>query len=484
MNFSQKNVSRIGVLLILVMVFTIISLPDQTYAAAKKKKVKSITFTNATNTVKVIKKGKKVKLKVKVSPAKASKKMRFTTSNKKIATVSKKGTIKAKKKGSCYITAYAKDGSKKKKRIKVIVGSPTTKITVTGSDNIIMNGNSLQLKVTTSPKKPSYKTLTWKSSNTKVATVSSKGKVKYKKDGNCTITAYAKDGSGIKGKFKVTTATIKKNEAKFIAHRGFSSMAPENSQKAFALAGSNGFDGTECDVWQVDRDIKVITPSEGDEDETTSEPSIETVDDFVVFHDYNLQDLTGIDKNINEMKFDQLIDTTLVGGNNVNKYQGYKIPSFEQYLDWMMIAPYNNARPIIEIKSNSKAPFTKEGTDKILDMLEERDLVDKVTIIAFSDKVLENIEQSRIEDNLPDIHMMLLTNDTGTTLDKQIDWAKDKGIDGLSLHKNSLTADVSKKIHENDMEVGVFTLTSQRQAYTYIREMDADWVTSDYKLWR
>ena len=44
----------------------------------------------------------------------------------------------------------------------------------------------------------------WKSSNTKVATVTSKGVVKAKKAGTVTITATAKDGSGKKATCKVT----------------------------------------------------------------------------------------------------------------------------------------------------------------------------------------------------------------------------------------------------------------------------------------
>lgn len=62
---------------------------------------------------------------VKASEVKKSKKIRkhravaYESSNEKIATVSKKGVIKAKKKGNCYIYAYAQNG--KFKKIKVTV---------------------------------------------------------------------------------------------------------------------------------------------------------------------------------------------------------------------------------------------------------------------------------------------------------------------------------------------------------------------------
>ena len=43
----------------------------------------------------------------------------------------------------------------------------------------------------------------WTTSNKKIATVNSKGKVTARKKGTVTITAKAKDGSGKKGTFKI-----------------------------------------------------------------------------------------------------------------------------------------------------------------------------------------------------------------------------------------------------------------------------------------
>ncbi|MDD6465923.1 MAG: Ig-like domain-containing protein [Coprococcus sp.] len=65
-------------------------------------------------------------------------------------------------------------------------------------------GKKQTLKATVTPKKASSKAVVWKSSNKKVATVTSKGVVKAKKAGTATITATAKDGSGKKATCKVT----------------------------------------------------------------------------------------------------------------------------------------------------------------------------------------------------------------------------------------------------------------------------------------
>ncbi|MBO5328943.1 MAG: Ig-like domain-containing protein, partial [Anaerotignum sp.] len=56
------------------------------------------------------------------------------------------------------------------------------------------------------PENANDTTVTWKSSNTKYATVNAKGEVKTKKKGagkTVTITATANDGSGVKATIKV-----------------------------------------------------------------------------------------------------------------------------------------------------------------------------------------------------------------------------------------------------------------------------------------
>ena len=74
---------------------------------------KSITLkAGKTKKIKPILKSKK---KVKTHIAK----FRYESSNKKVATVTKKGVIKAKKKGSCTIYVYAQNGLCKTVKVKV-----------------------------------------------------------------------------------------------------------------------------------------------------------------------------------------------------------------------------------------------------------------------------------------------------------------------------------------------------------------------------
>lgn len=82
-----------------------------------------------------------------------------------------------------------------------------TKIKVSGSAKKAKAGDKIKLTATVSPKNAKNWAVTWKSSNSKYATVNAKGVVTVKKAGSgktITITATAKDGSKTKAKFKIT----------------------------------------------------------------------------------------------------------------------------------------------------------------------------------------------------------------------------------------------------------------------------------------
>ena len=183
---------------------SILTVPDVEVSAATGK-VKSVAVTNLPAKQLTLKKGKTFTLKSKVTvTGKASKKVTYKTSNKKIATVNAKGKITAKKKGTAKIYVISKADKKKKCTITVTVGTPVTKVKLNKTKSTMTVGKKQTLKATVTPKKASSKAVVWKSSNTKVATVTSKGVVKAKKAGTVTITATAKDGSGKKATCKVT----------------------------------------------------------------------------------------------------------------------------------------------------------------------------------------------------------------------------------------------------------------------------------------
>ncbi len=156
--------------------------------------------------------GKTHTLKAEVLPSNASnKKVTWSSSDKKVATVSKSGKITAKKPGTATITVKTKSGGYKatcKITVKKYVKLKSFKLNKTSLS--IQNGKSYTLKGVFSPSNASVKDLTWKSSDKSIATVSSKGVVKGIKPGKCIITCKSK----ATGKTVKCTVTVKKVKVK------------------------------------------------------------------------------------------------------------------------------------------------------------------------------------------------------------------------------------------------------------------------------
>lgn len=181
-------------------------------ANAATKKPKKIYLKATSTTVDI--KGK-VKVSVyKTKPSKASKSVKWKSSNKKVATVSKSGYVTGKKKGTVKITATSKKNKRAKKTIKIKVTNLKAKyVKMSKTSAILFPNDKTTLKATVKGSAGFYNQgVTWKSSNTSVATVDKKGNVIAKKAGKATITATEKGGSK-KATCAITVSGIKVDKA-------------------------------------------------------------------------------------------------------------------------------------------------------------------------------------------------------------------------------------------------------------------------------
>lgn len=114
-------------LITLTVLLTVTLCVPGTAEAASSKAVKSVVLKigdkKVTKKTYTLAKGKTASLKVSVNPSKAKKSVSFKSSNKKIATVSKKGKVTAKKTGTAKltVTVKGKNGKKKTTYVKVKV---------------------------------------------------------------------------------------------------------------------------------------------------------------------------------------------------------------------------------------------------------------------------------------------------------------------------------------------------------------------------
>ena len=127
--------------------------------------------------------------------------VKWTSSNEAVVTVDAAGKLTAKAAGKAIITAITSDGNVMY-CIVTVENIKVSKITITTTtSNKIATGKKVTLKATVTPSNAYNKGVTWKSSNTKVATVVT---TKKKMGGKTvTITATAKDGSGKKASYKI-----------------------------------------------------------------------------------------------------------------------------------------------------------------------------------------------------------------------------------------------------------------------------------------
>ena len=137
-----------------------------------------------------------------------AKKITWTSSNTKIATIDANGKLKAVGPGAATVTCTVSAKSTGEKlasnTCKVEIYKPVSKVALNTYSIKWPVGRQGTYKPTVSPSDATNKSLAWSSSNTKVATVDKNGKLKAVGAGTATITCTAKDGNGAKATCKVT----------------------------------------------------------------------------------------------------------------------------------------------------------------------------------------------------------------------------------------------------------------------------------------
>ena len=167
--------------------------------------VKDVTAVITTKTVSIYP-GKTAKINVKYSNTTAQTTKTWASSNTSVATVDQNGVVKGVKAGKATITLTVQNPGDAQALVltkDVTVKQYVTSIKLNASTKAIYNGKSFTLKATVNPKNAAYKTVTFSSNNTRIATVNAKGVVVGKKPGTAYITVKAKDGSNKSARCKV-----------------------------------------------------------------------------------------------------------------------------------------------------------------------------------------------------------------------------------------------------------------------------------------
>lgn len=171
-----------------------------TAAAAVTVTTPKVTLTAASTKLQVKKSTKAIKVASKIATDSV---VSWESSNKNVATVSRKGVVKAKKTGTTKITVTMKSGATATCRLKVQKGKVVTKsIKVASAKVTLAAGEKYTINAQRNPITATEK-ITYSSNKKSVASVSSKGVIKAKKKGTCKITVKCNK------KKKVITVTVK-----------------------------------------------------------------------------------------------------------------------------------------------------------------------------------------------------------------------------------------------------------------------------------
>ena len=131
------------------------------------------------------------------------------SSDKKVATVTKKGLIQTKKAGTAKITVTPKKGSRLTIKLRVIdPNAPTAVVIDKGSAATMDAGDTLQLTATVSPE-TAPQAVSWKTGDSKIATVTQDGLVTALAKGETTITATTANDLSARLKLTVRKASMK-----------------------------------------------------------------------------------------------------------------------------------------------------------------------------------------------------------------------------------------------------------------------------------
>lgn len=230
---------------------------------------------------------------------------------------------------------------------------------------------------------------------------------------------------------KVAKDTIKFSESAegntegvhLTAHRGLSSVAPENSLEAFKQAAKYNYYALECDVHCT------------------------TDGKWVIIHDHMLQSMAKEKGDVKKMSFaDTLSKIKYTNGANIKDYPDAGIILVEEFIE---ICKEANIRPMIEVKDRR----VEKVTD-LLQIIRKYEIEDSVILISFHKDVLREFRTLS-----PNMETWLLMHSiTDEKLQECIE--NNNGV-AFEAKKNVDKPEMIQKIHDNNLLAACWTVDTK-----------------------
>lgn len=217
------------------------------------------------------------------------------------------------------------------------------------------------------------------------------------------------------------------NKPLCIGHRGLSGFAPENSLAAITKAIEMGVDAVEIDIYLIDGEL-------------------------VVFHDDNLERMTGLNESIYKCSFEQL--------RQLNLGQGQPIPTLAEV--WYLVAGKVGLN--IEIKGCESglalAAFLSQPNLKSVDLV----------VSSF-----DHAQLTEFKRQMPEIEVAPLFE---VWAEEAINLASQLDAVSINIDRKTITKQLVEKVHQAGFKLFVYTVNDETEI-TRLMEWGVDGFFSD-----
>lgn len=262
----KKRYHFMKTIILMVILSVLLSQTYLTVPATTRTNVKKVTLDTKAIT---LKEGQSQTLNATIIPANATnKRIRWSSSDTDIVTVTSGGKVFAKEEGRAIITAKATNGKKAMCKVTVKAIGEVTKISLSKHDLTLDIDDNYQLEATITPANVSEEELTWYSSNEDVASVDDEGNVFPMGEGTTIITAEADNGVSDSCTITVTEKSDIDSEINLNTD-SVSLKVGDNAKLNATITPSEGNDGfiswdsNDTDIVKVDSNGNVKAMAEG-----------------------------------------------------------------------------------------------------------------------------------------------------------------------------------------------------------------------------
>ena len=229
----------------------------------------------------------------------------------------------------------------------------------------------------------------------------------------------------------------------YVAHRGASYLAPENTLASIQLAWDLGADAAECDV--------MLTADQ----------------QVVLFHDKNTRKLTGVDLVVKEATWEQLRQLVIIPReSNLPEYSGETIPLLTEALATIP----EDRLLVIEIKTG---PEILPHLQKVID---QQLIAGQISFIAFDFETIRQVKE--LYPHLPAYYLSMFKSD----LRKHMDAIVESGLEGVDLRHGMIDQKLMDRCHARGLDVWCWTVNDPETALK-MKELGVTAITTDRPSW-